>query len=342
MEKEDFEKSLEQIHLSFSNTRVLIGATENSDWEIFSSELRDISDRFNAGKSVKLEGLEKIRDIWKSRVPFIDERGNPFVLYIKDHKQARRYGNYRRFHVAWCWTLDWMKRKGRSDRYHKKSDIENEFFHIIYGHGDEDNKKLEVCMNCLKLMKKKVAPEPFISVVGDFNTKGVFDRWGKQNLQQPTRGIFPDVLPSNWDQISKSKKIAVGWKCQKCGKNCSNNRGHLHTHHKNGVLGDVRDQNLVVLCNTCHANEPFHVHMKNGLNRISSFETHTYSKSHMNMLENFIREPEKYATGTEKSNEKLKDIRHFFGMVKDKFSPERQDEFSKAVRLYESRLKRLL
>ena len=65
--------------------------------------------------------------------------------------------------------------------------------------------------------------------------------------------------PKEWKLISKSIKDAVGWKCQKCGKQCRRPGEPFDTHkrtltvaHLNHIPEDVRPENLMAMCAPCH------------------------------------------------------------------------------------------
>ncbi len=346
MNEDEFQKSIDAINSSFLNTKSLIRAGI-SDWELFSTEFKDILDKFNSGNPVTLNELKEVQNLWKSKAPLIDERGNPFVLYIKDHRSAKIWGTYKKSHISWCFVLEKMEKGGRFDKYHKKTDIENELFDITYGPNEDDTKKLDVCKVCLDLMRQKSAPEVFPYTVQNFNTKEFFDKYGYQGLKKPTGGIFPVVLPENWDQISRKLREEANWVCAgKCHNSFLNNRGALHVHHKNGVLGDVRRENLIVLCHDCHSKEFAHGHMGSSRDSMRPHKvtskkgvvsSATPNKSDMNKLENFLQHPEQYATGTEISVQKVKDVRTTFGLIRNNLSEEKQTEFQRALSLFESK-----
>lgn len=65
--------------------------------------------------------------------------------------------------------------------------------------------------------------------------------------------------PSDWEQIAMAKKESVGWKCEKCGKQCRKPGEPFDTHkrtltvaHLNHTPEDVRPENLMAMCAVCH------------------------------------------------------------------------------------------
>lgn len=68
-----------------------------------------------------------------------------------------------------------------------------------------------------------------------------------------------ELYPDNWEEIAYAVKCEVGWKCEKCGKQCRRPREPFDTHkrtltvsHKNHKPMDCRRENLQALCAPCH------------------------------------------------------------------------------------------
>ena len=127
MKEQEFKKRLTEIKHTFNIAQEKIGATEVL-FKLVPRELQDTIVQFNEGKAITGVELQKIAGHWKSREPFIDEEGNPFVLFISDFSSSQMYGNLPKYHVAWCRTLENMQAIGRMKRYIKKSDIETNVF----------------------------------------------------------------------------------------------------------------------------------------------------------------------------------------------------------------------
>ena len=65
--------------------------------------------------------------------------------------------------------------------------------------------------------------------------------------------------PANWERIALEKKESVGWRCEKCWKQCRKPGEHFDTHkntltvaHLNHTPEDVRPENLMAMCAPCH------------------------------------------------------------------------------------------
>lgn len=60
---------------------------------------------------------------------------------------------------------------------------------------------------------------------------------------------------SNWKQLSEKCKRMANYRCQKCGKDCSKNKIHLHAHHIIPLSKGGRNtlSNLIALCDNCHS-----------------------------------------------------------------------------------------
>lgn len=65
--------------------------------------------------------------------------------------------------------------------------------------------------------------------------------------------------PPNWKQIAFAKKGSVGWKCEKCGKQCRKPGEPFDTHkrtltvsHKDHNPMNIAEENLQAYCAPCH------------------------------------------------------------------------------------------
>ncbi len=59
--------------------------------------------------------------------------------------------------------------------------------------------------------------------------------------------------PSNWREVALGKKVAVGWRCERCNHPHDLGTAHVLTvHHLDGNKANVEDWNLEALCQRCH------------------------------------------------------------------------------------------
>ena len=101
------------------------------------------------------------------------------------------------------------------------------------------------------------------SYVRNFNRVAFFEKHKSKFREMPKYGkaTYPTGgYPSEWWKIRNQIKDRDNWCCQCCLVNLSKIKYKrlLHAHHRNGVLGDVDDENLISLCALCHEHQPYH------------------------------------------------------------------------------------
>lgn len=169
-----------------------------------------------------------------------------------------------KYHLCDCRTLEDMRRKKRFDRYVatrggqegftvQPKDMRTRQF------GKEIKAKLQPCQNCLTQLD---IPFEGFDLQEFFAINASIFRC----LPLYSSTNYPgDGYSKDWPRISRQYRERAGWRCTKCQVDLSRRRedkGLLHVHHVNGVTGDNRPGNLVVLCALCHSQEPSHGHMK--------------------------------------------------------------------------------
>lgn len=110
--------------------------------------------------------------------------------------------------------------------------------------------KLELCKNCSRQVFKSwwETNQPWydsvLKYISEKNHKPSFFTIGE------LKGYH--VM---WRQISEAYRESVGFKCESCRIDLSNqeDRKWLHTHHKNGKTEDNRPTNFQALCLLCHS-----------------------------------------------------------------------------------------
>jgi hypothetical protein len=198
-------------------------------------------------------------------------RGEQILLHIKEVRSFSQYGNLPKFHFYQCKTLDNMKGSGRFDRYVATQRKDGTFL-IDKGIGYNEYERnaverLLVCKHCLnwynKIYKRNYDVDNFdiVEFFSHFSDSPISNKPTYTDVTALKSGYTND-----WNEISLRHKKSHQWICQACQKEFKN--GGLHVHHINGVKGDNRDQNLKVLCENCHSQQPNHQHMKKNYQKL--------------------------------------------------------------------------
>jgi 5-methylcytosine-specific restriction endonuclease McrA len=63
-----------------------------------------------------------------------------------------------------------------------------------------------------------------------------------------------NLYGEGWSELSKQVRQRDSWTCQRCKKNCSNQKQKLHAHHiiELSKGGKNRSENLISVCEDCH------------------------------------------------------------------------------------------
>lgn len=265
MNKDDFEKRLSLIKNNFSSQKDKIGATGKKAFFVLENmESQKARKDFNLGKAIKGIDLIEISRDWKSKDIFIDEEGNPFVLYIPDLTSYRgKEESPRKYHLSWCTTLESMRKNGRSDRYIKKDDIENLDFKCKTSSDEDVVRQLHACEHCRNRVVKKFGGYNEFDIE-NLDLVFFFEKYGKLIRDGGFKtGTYSVTYPESWAKISKRIREKSDWKCNQCKKDFSTRKNFLDVDHKNGIKSDVTNSNLWALCKKCHSERPYHGHYKN-------------------------------------------------------------------------------
>lgn len=222
------------------------------------------------GLDIKLDEIEVADD------NTLEYKGQKMILYIRDVGSWYAKGDSNpKFHISWCKTLENMNNSGRMDRYVVSRRKDGKFFVNIIDNKynrniiDEKLLKLDVCKNCLKKLKYNnydSATEYYKAKIFEaFSIEDFLSKYNTKFKKKPkhTETTAPiNQYPENWREISASYREYKNWVCEKCGKDFSENRAMLDTHHKNGNKSNCHYYNLEALCKNCHAEEPYHSHYR--------------------------------------------------------------------------------
>ncbi len=193
------------------------------------------------------------------------------LLYIRD---VPNFGQRRRprYHVAYCETLNDMRRKDRSHKYVVATRDDGLFpVNRIGGKSEAALERLDVCQPCLATIgwegfELGLPEDRRLTIVARFSLLEFFRQYPKDLI-----AVKPDhtaeTAPRNdytpdWREVSERTKMAGNHQCEECGRRLVLRRARfLHVHHRNGLKYDNAPRNLQVLCIGCHAIQPLHDHL---------------------------------------------------------------------------------
>ena len=255
-EKIDFSRIFMGIRSKMNITEITrIGSTINSNfnWQ----ELEISADDINL--TYDLDGI-----------PILRYKGEKVLLYIKDQAVYTKYETEYKFHIAGCRTLINMSNKGQYNKYVVSRRQSNIFPVRIIKNGKvyEENKELHVCKNCLtalnyhgyKNANKKERNEIYISFsIQEFFNDNINENYFHGMPKYDEYNAPTNIYTKNWGEIATILKKLANYKCQRCGKDYSNDTKNLHVHHKDGNKSNNLTSNLIVLCFDCHHKEHSHL-----------------------------------------------------------------------------------
>lgn len=199
-------------------------------------------------------------------------RGRQVLLYIQDHgrrvQDALDDGDSgRRFHVAYCRTLEDMRSKGRYERYVATNDLSGEFYIAGYDYDSREpingKTRLKVCKNCLSKLNYRRAGRTRDQIVAEFDLEAFFDTYKSFFPHMPRRraGQFDGQYTADWGEVARRYKETKNFTCESCHLDLRNALSLLHVHHINGVKTNNSPANLKALCIQCHSQQPDHKHI---------------------------------------------------------------------------------
>lgn len=256
--------ALERIAARFQSRRAFdLEVKDDLPWDPVDVALQ-------SGVEISLDELDVVDGL-------LSYQGRHVILYIRDHgasvlKAIQMPSTGRKYHLADCETLVEMRAKGRFNRYVVTQAVSGDF--DISGFDPATRKevigsaKLQVCMNCLKMLNYKsslIVPSPARNQIRDsFTLLEFFETYSTRFKHLPS-GLAgkagASVYTADWGEISQRLRADSGFTCEDCGVCLDSHRSLLHVHHVNGVKNDNSRTNLQVLCKDCHRKQPNHQHI---------------------------------------------------------------------------------
>ena len=197
------------------------------------------------------------------------EQNDPNAIGLLDKKQydaQTLVKTFHKYHFTQCQTLNYMFNHGRRKKYYLAQRMDGTFNYSVIDDNKvihkNENQTLHVCQNCL-------------DILGGLTGKNytVINFMPKEIFNTPVPGLLgrdfdlacnavPNIYANDWLEISAKAKEQVGWRCEGCDLDLSNDTQYLHCHHIDSNRANNLIGNLRVLCIFCHANEPNHQRIK--------------------------------------------------------------------------------
>lgn len=257
-----------KLSLDFSELLQLakIMLPEGADFSLSSSgiDFEPLDIELESGKEISLADLD-------SGSHLISLQGRQVLLYIRDHSgrfdaTLKDSSQGKRFHVAWCQTLEEMRGKNRFGRYHATNRLDGLFtIEDAFINGIEPRTAdvaLKVCMNCLSKLNYRGSDDKLVrrNIFNSFSLKEFFTDYSTCFKHMP-KSLMSKVsagYTSDWKDVSSRTREAASYICSVCHVDLNSHRHLCDVHHINGVKSDNSPMNLQVVCRDCHRKQPFH------------------------------------------------------------------------------------
>jgi hypothetical protein len=261
-----------RVDQGLNSLREAMGAElrEWSVWDWKKKGKESILDRLSTQRGIELkDGLD---DLEVTDDGTFQYKGEKVLLYIRDQYYSEDPNREYKYHICSCRTIQKMFDEGRKNRYVVTRDTSEEFYVCKMNGGEvveEGTERMRVCKSCLQELSykgygrhgspksKRIYGEFSLGVFFDLEGRTRFDEKPDHTARSAPRNEYPD----DFEEVSRRYRKKQGWTCEECGRDLSEDKQWLHTHHINSQKGDNRDANLKALCLKCHSEE--HHHMSN-------------------------------------------------------------------------------
>ena len=193
-------------------------------------------------------------------IPTLKDR--KVVLHLQDAWSYQiKYGDYPKYHVVECKTLQNMRRYGHYGRYHATRRSDGDFLVKLSDSDELSLYKLYLCKNCLDKLEELHGSDVFPTEREEFPLADWFETFDYD--EELDRSEFPEVpfdySSQAWRKRSLTCRENAHWKCGQCKIDLKDDHYFLHAHHRWGTkFNDPED--LMALCIRCHAKQPGHGH----------------------------------------------------------------------------------
>lgn len=230
-------------------------------------ELPDVERLRNQGVEVDFKDVDVRKD------GTLGYKSQRVLLYIRDIPNYDEHGTLPKFHIAYCATLERMRREQRFQRYVVANRDDGKFQVNLMSQRERSRVvPLAVCQQCLitldwKSFSKAVGRQERLQRVSQFSLTEFFAKYPRDLVSiRPlhTADSAPlNEYTSDWPDVSERVKKDRGYECEQCRRRfVAAFSRFLHVHHVNGLKYENSEKNLRLLCIGCHAEQPMHAHIR--------------------------------------------------------------------------------